>query len=128
MDYTRQCLFIDDDADDQDFFCEAVKFIDPAMECFFADDGIQAINKLEDNENFIPDFIFINMNMPRMSGPECLARIAKMEHLAKSRIYMYSSSSNDQLLNEVRTLGAQDLLVKPSSISEMRALLERILS
>lgn len=128
MNATRQCFFIDDDADDQDFFCDAVKTVEPSMQCFFANDGIHALNKLEDNETFIPEFIFIDMNMPRMSGMECLAHIRRMQRLDASRVYMYSSTASTELSEEVRKLGAQELLVKPSSVSALRALLESILS
>jgi len=76
----RQCLFIDDDADDQEFFCDAALSIDPHITCKFASNGVEAIEQLLD-ESFLPDFIFIDMNMPKMNGKETLEEIRKMDRL-----------------------------------------------
>lgn len=123
----KQCFFIDDDADDQDFFCGAAQMIDPTIECIFADDGIEAISRLESNESLVPDYIFIDMNMPKMNGKECLEEIRKIQRLDNVAVYMYSTAAAPKATEEMLALGATDFLIKPSNINDLQRLLERIL-
>lgn len=122
----RRCLFIDDDADDQEFFCDAAASIDPQIECVFADNGIEAILKLSDNA-FTPDFIFIDMNMPQMNGRETLSEIRKMDRLNKTAVYIYSTAAAPRTTEEILALGATDFLIKPSSVKGLQEMLEKIL-
>ena len=71
-----QCLLIEDDLDDQELFCMAIQEIDPEIECFFANNGIDGIEKIN-SPSFVPDYIFIDLNMPRMNGVDCLKEVKK---------------------------------------------------
>ncbi|HEX8270451.1 MAG TPA: response regulator [Flavobacterium sp.] len=128
MEYHKKFLFIDDDADDRDFFCDAMQMVDPSSTCHFANDGMDGIDKLVNDLDFTPDYIFIDMNMPRMDGIECLREIRKIERLSRTLIYMYSTSINPKLNEELRQSGAADILVKPSTIKDLNALLQQVLS
>jgi CheY-like chemotaxis protein len=67
-------FLIDDDRDDREIFMEALAEIDNSAICYTAENGLDALNKL--NENLvIPQFIFLDLNMPRMSGRECLVEL-----------------------------------------------------
>ena len=85
MEVQKKFLFIDDDADDRDFFCSTIEMIDPSVQCFFAKDGVDALDQLNNDENFTPDFIFIDMNMPRMDGRECLLKIRQIDRLSAAQ-------------------------------------------
>ncbi|MBD3581362.1 response regulator [Flavobacterium selenitireducens] len=122
----RQCLFIDDDVDDQEFFCDAANSIDPDLECMFASNGIDALEKLKD-EAFLPDFIFIDMNMPKMNGKETLEEIRKIERLNAVSVYIYSTAAAPRTTQEMLALGATDFLIKPSSVQGLQELLGKIL-
>ncbi|NUY79480.1 response regulator [Flavobacterium sp. MAH-1] len=122
----RRCLFIDDDADDQEFFCDAALSIDPQIECIFADNGIEAMTKLNDSA-FTPDFIFIDMNMPQMNGRETLSEIRKMDRLNMAAVYMYSTAAAPRITEEIMALGATDFLIKPSSVKGLQEMLGKIL-
>lgn len=122
----RRCLFIDDDVDDQEFFCDAAMTIDPEMQCTFASNGIDAVSKLAD-ETFLPDFIFIDMNMPKMNGKETLEEIRKMERLNAVSVYIYSTAAAPRTTQEMLELGATDFLIKPSSVQGLQELLGKIL-
>ncbi|MEO5906507.1 MAG: response regulator, partial [Saprospiraceae bacterium] len=53
-------FLIDDDSDDQEIFSLALEKANKQVQCVFADDGIHALEKLEAETDFIPDFIFID--------------------------------------------------------------------
>lgn len=128
MEFSRKFLFIDDDADDRDFFCTTMEMIEPSVQCCFAKDGVDAIEQLKSDSNFTPDYIFIDMNMPRMDGIECLKEIRKFERMSNSQIYIYSTSFNPKINDEAAQNGASGVLVKPSTINDLSRLLTEILN
>jgi len=126
MQILKKCFFIDDDEDDRDFFCTAMQQIDESIECIFAKDGVNAVNQLTENESFIPDYIFIDMNMPLMDGRQCLETIKKIERLNNIPVYIYSTSGSPKLVEQVMNAGAKDFLIKPSSMPELTKMLKEI--
>jgi len=64
----RRFLLADDDNDDQEIFREALFQIDPTIECYCFSDGQELINKLTIGEPEQPDILFLDINMPGMSG------------------------------------------------------------
>lgn len=126
MKTTTTVLLIDDDTDDQEIFSYAMMQADPAVACVFANDGILALEKIHADESFIPDYIFIDMNMPRMNGQQCLSEIKKIDRLKNKPVYMYSTSAEPGLVADNLKLGAVEFLVKPADIRDLTDLLRRI--
>jgi CheY-like chemotaxis protein len=123
----RICFLIEDDIDDQELFELALREIDNSIHLSFANDGAEGLQKLQTNLSFIPDFIFIDINMPKMNGIQCLPEIKKLEHLRYSKIVMYSTTSNETIIKKTRQLGADEFLVKPYKMSLLIDNLTRIL-
>lgn len=120
------CFLIEDDLDDQEIFCMALCAFDDTIHCTFANDGVDAIEKLNGIAN-TPDFIFIDMNMPRMNGLQCLTQIKMIDRLKQIPVYMYSTSADPNAINEAMALGACNFIVKPANISELTNALSGIL-
>ena len=116
------CLLIDDDADDREIFSLALSEADPEVECVMAGSGFDALEKLKPAA-FVPDFIFLDLNMPGMTGRECLKEIRRMDRLDNTPVIVYSTSSVSRDVQETRKMGANDYISKPTSISELTALL-----
>lgn len=121
------CFLIDDDDDDQEIFNLALDSIDLDITCITANDGIEALNKLNIDSDFVPDFIFLDLNMVRMNGRECLTEIRKLSRLKDVPIIIYSTSSEQKDIIETKLLGAADYIVKPPSISILVQRLEQVL-
>lgn len=124
----RKCFFIDDDEDDRDFFCTAIQTIDPEIECLFAKDGNEAIKTLTEQTDLIPDFIFIDMNMPMVDGKQCLIEIRKIDRLDDVPVYIYSTSGTTRLIDEILSLGAKEFLIKPTSMFALEQMLRTIVT
>lgn len=122
----KVCFLIDDDLDDQEIFSIALKDADPLIDCVFANDGAHALQKLS-NDDFTPDYIFIDMNMPRMNGMQCLEEIKKNERIKNIPVYMYSTSADARTITETKNLGAKEFIIKPSSIPALTEKLNSIL-
>jgi CheY-like chemotaxis protein len=123
---SKKCLVIDDDQDDQEIFVMCVEAIDQNISCLSMEDATQAISWLGTHVADKPDFIFVDVNMPKINGLECLREIRRMEHLNTTRVFMYSTSSEDTTIQKSRELGAEDFIVKPSRLAELREKLRHI--
>jgi len=119
-------VLIDNDEDDQEIFNLALKRLQKPvlLKSFYS--GRDALDFMRTSE-IIPLWIFIDMNMPLMSGKECLVEIRKMSSLNNTDVYIYSTASSPGMPKEVFSLGAKDLLVKPVEFKNLVNLLSGIL-
>jgi CheY-like chemotaxis protein len=118
----RICFLIDDDIDDQEIFALALKQVGMHFTCLTASNGYEALEKLN-TEQVSPDYIFLDLNMPRMNGKECLSEIRKIKHLNHIPLVIYSTSSSRSDIRDTRVLGATDFITKPFSVSELKEIL-----
>jgi CheY-like chemotaxis protein len=126
MENSKHCFIIDDDLDDQEIFMMCVTKIGAHITCTCANNGVEAITLLETNSGYSPEYIFIDMNMPKMNGIETLRMIKQMDRLKLSKIFMYSTTSEKAIVKEVKNMGADDFIVKPSKTLELKEKLARI--
>lgn len=121
----KNIFLVDDDRDDRDIFIEALAEIDSDYECTTAENGEDALKQLT---SFTPDYIFIDLNMPRMSGRECLIGIKSMQRLEQTPIIVYSTSSLQKEKDDLAKLGANVFMTKPASFGELCDLLKDVLT
>jgi len=119
-------VLIDNDEDDQEIFSMALKRLQKPvlLKSFYS--GQEALDFIRATET-IPLWIFIDMNMPLMSGKECLVEIRKIASLNHTEVYIYSTAAGPGMPDEVFKLGAKDLLVKPVEFKNLVNLLSGIL-
>jgi len=127
MNSNTTVFLIEDDFDDQEIFSIALEKADQSAKCVFANDGIQALEKINKDATLTPDFIFIDINMPRMNGQQCLSEIKKIERLKNVPVFMFSTAADPEGIEDNKNLGAADFIVKPSSIKELTEILSGIL-
>lgn len=126
MEESIKCFLIDDDADDQEIFGQALENLDRPIQCTYANDGVQALEKLNSDPAFIPDVIFIDMNMPRMNGIQCLEAIQKIDRLKDVVLYMYSTAADPKSIAATQSLGAKEFIIKPSNFNDLTKKLSQI--
>lgn len=127
MTHSLRCFLIDDDIDDQKIFSIITEEVDNSIICSFANDGVDALEKLTHCE-VIPDLIFLDVNMPRMDGLECLRKIKKNDRLKNIPVYMYSTTADPTTVTLTKRLGVKDFIVKPNNINELVNILTNIYS
>jgi CheY-like chemotaxis protein len=111
-------LIIDDDSEDSELFCEAVSEVDATISCLKAKDGKEAL-RLLNGMSTLPDYIFLDINMPIMNGRECLVEIKKNRRFSSIPVIMYSTTSDTNEIRGYYALGAYDFLIKPPNFSKL---------
>ena len=122
----KDCILIEDDQDDQEIFLMALEKANAQTNCVIANDGVEGLKALSDL-SYSPQYIFVDINMPKMNGIECLRQIRKLDHLRDSRVIMYSTSSDAGIARQCKDLGADDFLTKPPGFAPLVAFLTNIL-
>jgi len=115
----QSLLLVDDDQDDQQLFIDALGSVDSSVRVNFANDGMEALEKLQNNHPAVPDLILLDLNMPRMNGKQFLQTIKSSERLKDIPVVVYSTSSNENDKRETAILGAADFIVKPLRFLEL---------
>ncbi|GLU52064.1 response regulator [Dyadobacter frigoris] len=113
-------MIVDDDADDCEFFCEAISEINPLSKCLTASNGEDALIKLRGLIEPLPDFIFLDLNMQRMDGRKCLAELKKDSTLKNIPVIILSTSSSQKDIDDTKMLGASYYMTKPSEYQKLR--------
>jgi CheY-like chemotaxis protein len=115
-------LIIDDDAEDTEIFCHALKEVAPEISCMVMNDPKTGIGYLRDNRH-PPHAIFLDANMTMINGRECLIALRQIQQLKDTRIIMYSGYVSERQIEEYRELGANEVWNKPNSYDDLRKIL-----
>ncbi len=113
---TIHCFLIDDDPEEIDIFHLALEELDIKVKCSAFTDCREALKALIGQED-IPDCIFLDLYMGATTGKECLTTIINTEIISQVPTVMLSGSTNERMAAELKTLGAQEFIVKSATIS-----------
>jgi CheY-like chemotaxis protein len=119
-------LYVDDDPDDIEIFCELAKEINPSMDVLTANDGYQALDLLNQPRPKLPDIVVLDNNMPRLTGFETLHELRKDEKLRSLKVVIYSTGIRPEIqkhCNDLKIL----CLNKGSTVEQTRAAIRRII-
>jgi len=119
-------LLVDDDADDIIVFKEVLQDVNPSIQLIEAGDGLEALEVLRSRGDSLPDIIFLDLNMPRMQGKECLVEIKKDPQLKHIPVIIYTTSSLSRDIEDSMLKGAVCFITKPSSLKELRHIISSI--
>lgn len=126
---SRTIIIIDDDQDDLEIMKLAIHNIDPGIFCLCFIYPEEALRVILGKEFVVtPDFIFIDINMPGLSGDKCLKAIRANKTVEKSVITMYSTSMPDTVAEALKINGADHVFEKPVKLKGYSEILGRILS
>jgi CheY-like chemotaxis protein len=126
-------VFIDDDSDDTELFCEAVAYLNSSefisgkkepIECIPVNNGAKALTLLPTLAE-VPAYIFLDINMPVMGGRETLAHLKKDPKFAQIPVIMFSTAFRGNDASEFKTLGAYACIAKPSGFKELVKVLSK---
>ena len=120
-------LLVDDDEDDRNLFFDAAKEVDEAIVCVGMRNGQEALAYLRDPGNPLPDYIFLDLRMPGLSGQQCLEEIKKDVRLMDIPVMIYTTSRNVRESIELKKLGAAHFMSKPISPDDVYYMISFVL-
>jgi CheY-like chemotaxis protein len=126
MPTAQSIMIIDDDPDDIEVFFDAVREIDATIKCHSAKNGQEGLKVLKGLPD-LPDFIFLDLNMPKMNGKQCLAELKKNANFRDIPVIIYSTSKIKDDIDECIRMGAICFLTKPSKFSVLKSAISSVL-
>jgi CheY-like chemotaxis protein len=118
-------LLADDDENDRLLFTEAFSELRIKTIVRIVDNGIQLMEWLNMKNIRLPDLLFLDLNMPRKNGLECLKEIKSNEKLKDISISIYSTSDNEKDIEETFRNGANVYITKPNNFNMLKQVLEK---
>jgi len=119
-------LIVDDDSDDRELFKEAVAAIDNTLQVNEARNGEEALAMLNSGRK-LPDYVFLDLNMPRMDGKQCLRKIKASPLLQNIPVIIYTTSKLQVDIEETAKYGATCFITKPSRFTELKEAIGAVL-
>lgn len=116
-------LLADDDEADRLLFTDAFSELESKTIVHTVKNGTELMEWLSKEDVQLPDLLFLDINMPRKDGLECLKEIRSNEKLKKIIIAIYSTSDSEKDMDETFLNGANVYITKPSNFSVLKATL-----
>ncbi len=113
-------LLADDDIDDCAFFREALEELPIPATLYTVNDGVQLMNFLSEKSDNLPDALFLDLNMPRKNGFECLAEINTIDKLKNLPVIIFSTSLNMEIVDLLYQKGARYYIRKPGDYNILK--------
>jgi len=116
------------------FFDKALQEIPVDTTLHTVNNGEELMKYLTENEDRLPDVLFLDLSMPRKTGFECLAEIKENEKLKTLTVIMFTTSFTrgieleDNLKTTLSRMGAQEYIRKPGDFAEYRTVIQDALT
>ena len=120
-------LLADDDTDDCLFFKQALAEISISSNLTIVRDGEELMNYLNGNLEQMPSVLFLDINMPRKNGMECLVEIKQNEKLKDIPVVMFSTTNSQDTINVLLKNGALVYIHKPNDITQLKQIIHHAL-
>lgn len=121
-------ILADDDQDDRLFFTDAFEELDMNTKVKTCNDGVELMDHLNGVGTVLPNVLFLDLNMPKKDGIECLNEIKANSNMSDIAIAIYSTSASEEDIEETFVLGANIYIIKPSSFTQLKKLLSEVVS
>lgn len=126
MSETLKIVLADDDDSDRANFIDAFEELKIKSNVHTFKDGVELMEYIQ-NDNFsIPDIIFLDLNMPRKNGLQCLKEIRENPKLKEIIVAIYSTSSSGKDIEATYINGANVYIKKPNDFTTLKQVLDKV--
>ena len=129
---THSCKFIllgEDDIDDQELLKEIFLSIDSSLGVIPINNGPRLLKYLDDlHVDSLPSILILDYNMPEMNGAEILEILKGNPRFDSIPKIIWSTSNSDNYKHLCLKHGADDYIVKPSSMNALVEVAKHMLS
>jgi CheY-like chemotaxis protein len=124
---TRHILLADDDKDDSILFQDILDELPLSTHLTTVYNGEQLMKLLNETKEQLPDILFLDLNMPRKNGFDCLSEIKQSEKLKLLSVVIFSTSYEPEVVNLLYKNGAEYYIRKPNSYKQLKKLIHQAL-
>jgi len=118
---------VDDDSDEKFIFQIALNEIDVDYSFQYFSTPKDFLDSIKNGRKKRPDIVFIDMHMPLTNGLELVQEMRKHSNFDQIKSVIYSNSVSEVVIQAFKSLGTSDFIIKPPEISEMKAVLKRLI-
>lgn len=118
-------LLAEDDESDRLLFREAFSELKIKTSVQTTNNGMELMAYLNSKDVELPYLIFLDLNMPRKNGLECLKEIRSNEKLKDIFVAIYSTSHSDKDMDATFSHGANIYITKPTDFKKLKEVLEK---
>lgn len=119
-------LLADDDTDDCIFFKDALEELPISAKLTTVNDGMQLMQLLSKKE-VLPDVLYLDLNMPRKNGFNCLSEIKQDEKLKELPVIIFSTSFDKEVISLLHEKGAHYYIQKPAEFDNLKKVIHKSL-
>ena len=91
-------------------------------------DGKYLMDYFNNDDAEIPHILFLDLNMPRKNGMECLKEIKANQKFNDMVVAIYSTSTSDEHIEDAFVIGANIYIKKPNSFDKLKKTLSNVVS
>ncbi|WP_334056930.1 response regulator [Polaribacter sp. P097] len=121
-------ILADDDEDDRLFFTDAFEELKITTKVNTFNDGVYLMDHLNSENITLPEILFLDLNMPRKSGMDCLKEIRANDRFKDIAVAIYSTSSSEEDVENTFVLGANIYIKKPNDFKKLKKVLSEIVT
>lgn len=121
-------ILADDDEDDRLFFTDAFSELKMNTKVNTFNDGVELMNYLNKEDALMPNVLFLDLNMPKKTGIECLIEIKANSKMSGIAIVIYSTSASEEDIEKTFVLGANIYIKKPGDFKKLKKVLSEVVS
>lgn len=125
---TRYILLADDDKDDNILFKDVLEELLLSTHLATVHNGEQLMKMLNEEKEPLPDILFLDLNMPRKNGFECLSEIKRTEKLKRLPVIIFSTSYESEIVNQLYKNGVQYYIRKPNDFAQFKKVIYQALT
>ncbi|WP_432670046.1 response regulator [Flavobacterium sp. SM2513] len=117
----------DDDEDDRFFFQSAIDEMEFNSKLTLFKSGKELMDHLNQDDFVKPHILFLDLNMPGLSGFDCLKLIRSNPNLRDLSVAIYSTSNSEKDIEETLSGGANIYIHKPNEFERLKQIIKHVL-
>ncbi|MCF6132174.1 response regulator [Flavobacterium wongokense] len=116
----RHIFLVDDDQEDRELFSEALSYVNKSISLTELPSAFKLIETLNNPDTPQPEIIFLDINMPKLNGLECLKKIKSTQKFKDLKVVILSTYSHADDIEEAYQNGASCYYVKPTLFDNLK--------
>lgn len=121
-------ILADDEDNDRLLFVDALSELKLKTIIHIVNDGVELMEYLNKENNVLPQLIFLDLNMPRKNGLECLKEIKANDKFNNIAVAIFSTSTSEKDIEETFINGANVYINKPNSFEGLKQALNKVIT